>query len=92
MMPQDRHSADIIAVLRKRGTSLAALTRQAGLASSWLTNALNRRWPKGEWMITEALGVVQSKSSLRIITSQIRNGGSRFPFPKSKNPAIGWVL
>lgn len=46
MMPQDRHSADIIAVLRKRGTSLAALTRQAGLASSWLTNALNRRWPK----------------------------------------------
>ncbi|HAT8014456.1 helix-turn-helix domain-containing protein [Citrobacter rodentium] len=57
MMQQDWHSADIIAGLRKRGTSLAALSRQAGLASSTLANALNRRWPKGERLIAEALGV-----------------------------------
>lgn len=57
MMQQDWHPADIIAGLRKRGTSLAALSRQAGLASSTLTNALNRRWPKGERLIAEALGV-----------------------------------
>lgn len=27
------------------------------LASSTLTNALNRRWPKGERLIAEALGI-----------------------------------
>lgn len=57
MMQPDWHPADIIAGLRKRGTSLAALSRQAGLASSTLANALNRRWPKGERLIAEALGV-----------------------------------
>lgn len=57
MMQSDWHPADIIAGLRKRGTSLAALSRQAGLVSSTLANALNRRWPKGERLIAEALGV-----------------------------------
>ncbi|EMN5323360.1 helix-turn-helix domain-containing protein [Enterobacter hormaechei] len=57
MMQQDWHSADILAGLRKRGTSLAAVSRQAGLASSTLANALIRHWPKGERLIAEALGV-----------------------------------
>ena len=57
MMQQDWHSADIIAGLRKRGTSLAALSRQAGLASSTLANALIRQWPKGERLIAEALDI-----------------------------------
>ncbi|EDR2589660.1 transcriptional regulator [Salmonella enterica subsp. enterica] len=57
MMQPDWHSADIIAGLRKRGTSLAALSRQAGLASSTLANALVRHWPKGERLIAEELGV-----------------------------------
>ncbi|ARO92992.1 transcriptional regulator [Salmonella enterica] len=57
MTQPDWHPADIIAGLRKRGTSLAALSRQAGLASSTLANALNRRWPKGERLIAEALGI-----------------------------------
>ncbi|ECG8593288.1 transcriptional regulator [Salmonella enterica subsp. salamae] len=57
MMQQDWHSADIIAGLRKRGTSLAAVSRQAGLASSTLANALIKHWPKGERLIAEALGV-----------------------------------
>lgn len=34
------HPADIIAGLRKKGTSLAALSREAGLSSSTLANAL----------------------------------------------------
>lgn len=52
----DWHPADIIAALRKRGTSLAAVSRQAGLSSSTLANALTRPWPKGEWLIASALG------------------------------------
>ncbi|ESJ42282.1 transcriptional regulatory protein, partial [Salmonella enterica subsp. enterica serovar Cubana str. CFSAN001083] len=36
MMLQDWHSADIIAALKKRGMSLAAVSRNAGLASSTL--------------------------------------------------------
>ncbi|EDU9440820.1 transcriptional regulator, partial [Salmonella enterica subsp. enterica serovar Anatum] len=33
MTQQDWHPADIIAALKKRGTSLAAVSRNAGLAS-----------------------------------------------------------
>ncbi|KHS70065.1 MULTISPECIES: helix-turn-helix domain-containing protein [Pectobacterium] len=56
MNEQDWHPADIIAALKKRGTSLAAVSRNAGLASSTLANALQRHWPKGERLIAEALG------------------------------------
>lgn len=55
---KDWHPADIIAGLRKRGTSLSAVSREAGLASSTLANALSRHWPKGERLIAEALGVM----------------------------------
>ncbi|GKX56640.1 DNA-binding protein [Leminorella grimontii] len=58
---EDWHSADIIAALRKRGTTLAALSRQSGLSSSTLANALVRSWPKGEWIIAETLGVHPSE-------------------------------
>lgn len=53
----DWHSADIIASLRKKGTSLAAESRKAGLSSSTLANALTRPWPKGEMIIANALGL-----------------------------------
>ncbi|WP_260327874.1 helix-turn-helix domain-containing protein [Raoultella terrigena] len=46
-----------MAGLKKRGTSLSALSRQAGLASSTLANTLTRRWPKGERLVAEALDV-----------------------------------
>ncbi|CAM6978369.1 Ner family regulatory protein [Citrobacter freundii] len=36
MMQPDWHSADIIAALKKRGTSLSAVSRNSGLASSTL--------------------------------------------------------
>ncbi|WP_395490400.1 helix-turn-helix domain-containing protein [Cedecea davisae] len=55
MKAQDWHPADIIAGVKKKGTSLAAISRRAGLASSTLANALTRRWPKGERLITEVL-------------------------------------
>ncbi|HGN9442302.1 TPA: helix-turn-helix domain-containing protein [Raoultella ornithinolytica] len=37
-------------------------SRQAGLASSTLANALTRRWPKGERLIAEALDVAPEKT------------------------------
>ncbi|PHM39165.1 transcriptional regulator [Xenorhabdus mauleonii] len=52
---KDWHQADIIAALRRRGTTLAALSREAGLSSSTLSNALSRPWPKGEWIIANYL-------------------------------------
>ena len=57
MTQPDWHPADIMAALRKRGTSLAAVSRRAGLASSTLANAICRHWPKGERLIAEELGV-----------------------------------
>lgn len=56
-MKSDWHKADIIAAVRKKGTSLAALSRGAGLRSSTLANALVRPWPKGELIIANAIGV-----------------------------------
>ena len=56
-MTKGWHHADIIAGLRKKGTNLAALSRANGLSSSTLANALTRPWPKGEYLIAEALGV-----------------------------------
>ncbi|OFS11080.1 helix-turn-helix transcriptional regulator [Hafnia sp. HMSC23F03] len=57
MMQPDWHSADIIAALKKHGTSLSAVSRNSGLASSTLGNVLYRHWPKGEKLIADALGV-----------------------------------
>ncbi|HCD5411390.1 TPA: helix-turn-helix domain-containing protein [Klebsiella oxytoca] len=57
MTKKDWHPADIIAALHKRGTSMAKLSRQAGLASSTLSNVLSRPWPKGEWLIASVLNV-----------------------------------
>lgn len=57
MMQQDWQPADIVAALKKRGTSLAAVSRKAGLASGTLANALRSHWPKGERLIAEALNV-----------------------------------
>ena len=54
-MQPDWHPADIMAALRKRGTSLAAVSRKAGLASATLANALSRSWPRGEKLIADAL-------------------------------------
>lgn len=57
MAKTDWHPADIIAALHKRGTSLAAVSRKAGLASATLSNTLSHPWPKGEMLIARATGV-----------------------------------
>ncbi|WP_267330422.1 MULTISPECIES: helix-turn-helix domain-containing protein [unclassified Gilliamella] len=54
---KDWHPADIIAAMKKKGTTLSALSRQSGYAPSTLANALVRPWTKGELIIANALGV-----------------------------------
>ncbi|CNI30586.1 transcriptional regulator [Yersinia mollaretii] len=56
-MKNDWHPAEVIAAIRKKGSTLSALSRRAGLSGSTLGNALNRRWPKGEKIIADYLGV-----------------------------------
>lgn len=53
----DWHRADVIAALKKRGISLASLSRDAGLGPRTLNNALDRRYPKAEKIIAQAIGV-----------------------------------
>ncbi|MEL4887366.1 helix-turn-helix domain-containing protein [Pectobacterium betavasculorum] len=71
MNKNDWHPADIIASLRKQGTTLAAVSRAAGLASSTLANALTRHWPKGERLIADAL----KKQPEEIWPSRYQNSG-----------------
>ncbi|EBU3152060.1 helix-turn-helix domain-containing protein [Salmonella enterica] len=61
MIQPDWHPADIIAGLKKKGTSLAAVSRKAGLAPPTLANTLNHHWPKGERLIAEVLGVASEQ-------------------------------
>lgn len=51
------HRADIIAAIHKTGISLATLSRQNGLAPGTLSNALHRRWPRGEQIIADHLNL-----------------------------------
>jgi Ner family transcriptional regulator len=55
--PTDWHRADVISELKKKGLSLASLSRDNGLHSGSLYNVLMRPWPKGERIIAEALGL-----------------------------------
>ncbi|SUG76000.1 transcriptional regulator [Salmonella enterica subsp. enterica] len=68
----DWHPADIIAGLRKKGTSMAAESRRNGLSSSTLANALTRPWPKGELIIAKALGTEPWLFGHRVITIRAR--------------------
>ena len=53
---QDMHRADIVASVRKAGTTLAQLSKDAGLHPRTLNNALERKYPKGELIIANAIG------------------------------------
>lgn len=55
MEKSDWHKADIIAALKKKGTTLAAVSRRAGLSSTTLANTLYRPWPRGEALIAQEL-------------------------------------
>lgn len=54
---QDWHTADIKAALAKKGLTLRQLSSQAGLKPDTLRNVLDRKWPKGEKIIADALGI-----------------------------------
>lgn len=56
--PKDWHRADIIAALRKAGWSLRKLATHHGYsAPTTLSAAMDRRWPKGQRLIADAIGV-----------------------------------
>lgn len=50
------HRADILAAIKKKGTTLAQLSRDNGLHERTLYNALERHWPKGEQIIADFIG------------------------------------
>jgi Ner family transcriptional regulator len=51
------HRADVLAAIRKRGSTLAKLSRDNGLHERTLYNALERHWPKGEKIIADYIGM-----------------------------------
>lgn len=53
----DWHPADVLAALKKRGNSLAALSVAHGYHPTAAGKALKRRWPALEALIAEAIGV-----------------------------------
>lgn len=57
----DWHRADIVAALKKKGWSVAALAREVNLAESTLYTALTRPYPKGERIIAQAIGIEPEK-------------------------------
>ncbi|RRN04656.1 transcriptional regulator [Bibersteinia trehalosi] len=57
----DMHRADIRAALMKKGISLSQLGVKNGLAKTTLRNAFDKRYPKGEKIIADALGMEPSE-------------------------------
>ena len=56
--PSDWHKADIVAAIHKAGWSLRRLSLHHGYkVGTVLHTALHRRFPKGERLIAEAIGV-----------------------------------
>ena len=55
--PVDWHPADVLAALKKKGNSLAALSVAHGYPPTAAGKALKRRWPALEVLIAEAIGV-----------------------------------
>ncbi|MPW30486.1 transcriptional regulator [Agarivorans sp. B2Z047] len=53
----DWHPADIKAALNKKGLTLRDLSREQGLAPNTLSNVFRLRYPKGQRIIAQALGV-----------------------------------
>ena len=52
---QDWHRADIVAALHKLWLTLSQLSRHHGLAARTLNNAFERRYPRAERLIAQAL-------------------------------------
>ena len=79
---EDWHPADILAAIRKKGSTLTALSRESGLGSSTLSNTLSRRWPKGEMIIAQMIGV----PAWEIWPSRYYNAKGELVVPKLRTP------
>lgn len=79
---EDWHPADIIAAIRKKGSTLTALSRDSGLGASTLSNTLSRRWPKGELIIAAMIGV----PAWEIWPSRYYNANGELVVPKLRPP------
>ena len=51
------HQQDILAEIRKRGETLASLSRGAGLNRGTLQSVFSKRYPKGQKIVAEFIGV-----------------------------------
>lgn len=51
------HQQDILAAIRKRGETVASLNRDNGFKPGVLRSAFYKRWPKGQQIIANFLGV-----------------------------------
>lgn len=51
------HQQDIQAAIRKRGTTLAELSRQAGLSPGTLQTVFSKRYPRGQRLVAQFIGV-----------------------------------
>lgn len=54
--PQPWHNADIVAAVRKAGTTLRRLSLDNGFAASTLRSALHKRHPRAHAVIASAIG------------------------------------
>ena len=54
---KNMHRAYIIAAIREKGNTLAQLSIDAGLHPRTLGNALERKYPKGEKIIADFIGI-----------------------------------
>lgn len=54
---KDWHPADVVAEIRKAGTTLSALSRQHGYHAQSLQVVLRRAWPRGERIVAQRLGL-----------------------------------
>jgi Ner family transcriptional regulator len=53
----DWHPADVVASLKKKGTSLSALERANGYARTSFSMLWSQRWPKAQEIVAAAIGV-----------------------------------
>ncbi|SUT89912.1 helix-turn-helix domain-containing protein [[Pasteurella] aerogenes] len=54
---KDMHRAFIVAAIKEKGSTLAKLSENAGLHPRTLGNALDRKYPKGEKIIADFIGM-----------------------------------
>ena len=77
----DWHRADVVAELKKKGTSVRKLSIQNGLSPNTLKSALQFKYPKGERIIAAAIGVKPEE----IWPSRYEDKSLSKQFPKHAN-------